>query len=156
MSKSIHIPIDHREFPPPYVESERVRNLEIEFERIWSENKNQPVEPSAPTLSILCTEDVLLTVDSRKNQPEPLHITKKETEKEISSSTKPSNSRNESKNEENNLFCTPKECTLKGCCICLFSRCFMILAHLILYISLFPQSFKNCFRTESNDPKNKI
>ena len=96
MSKSIHIPIDHREFPPPYVESERIRNLEIEFERIWSENKNQPVEPSAPTLSILCTEDVLLTVDSRKNQPKPLHITKKETEKEISSPTKPSNCINES------------------------------------------------------------
>ena len=154
MSKSIHIPIDHREFPPPYVESERIKNLELEFERIWSQNQNQPVAPSAPTLSILETNDVILTIDPSKKPLKPVQIIKKEPEQETSFPTKPSNYQSE--NKENNLFCTPEECTLKGCCICLFSRCFMVLAHVILYISLLPQSLKHCFCAESTELKNKI
>ena len=68
MSKSIHIPIDHREFPPPDVELERIRNFELESERIWNENglqknQTQPIQPSAPSLSTVNTMDVLLTIE---------------------------------------------------------------------------------------------
>ena len=123
MSKPIHIPIGHREFPPSYVQSERIRKLELEFqakiERIWSENdlqinQKQPIQPSAPRLSTFNT-----------------------IEYDFNSSNI------ESGNNEDNLFCAPEEYTLKGCCICLLSRCSMI-AHFVMFLSFLSNTIKSC------------
>ena len=186
MSKSIHIPIDHREFPVPYVETERIRNLELEFERIWSENglqknQTQPIQPSAPSLStintvetrtsrnLITTADDLLTIQPSetplqlglRNQAYASRPTSwvskfhpiihensffvKESEKK-SLPSKPSNF--ESGNNEDNLFCTPEEYTLKGCCICLLSRCFMIFAHFVMFLSFLANTMKSCTCTD--------
>ena len=186
MSKSIHIPIDHREFPVPYIETERIRNLELEFERIWSENglqknQKQTIQPSAPSLStintvetrtsrnLITTGDVLLTIEPSET-PLQLGLRKqayatrpmcwvskfhpiihenssfvKESEKK-SLPSKPSNF--ESGNNEDNLFCTPEEYTLKGCCICLLSRCFMIFAHFVMFLSFLANTIKSCTCTD--------
>ena len=58
-SKTIQIPIVHREFPPSNEELQRRKKLEDEFDSIWDQNESppetesSPIAPSAPSASIL-------------------------------------------------------------------------------------------------------
>ena len=147
-SKTIQIPINHREFPPSYEESQRIKKLEDEFDSIWEqgeippETRNSPIAPSAPSASILThmdesgrdnensvddTVNIEVTEFPVNGQPMPIPVIQEKN--------------------ENNLFCTPDDYTMRGWCICLFSRCFMIFAHLCLLISLLPQKLKKCFHS---------
>ena len=180
-SRTIQIPINHREFPPSYEESQRMNRLEDEFDRIWEqgesspETQSSPIAPSAPSASIFSTGDEIFTVYStgcferidenpasnltrgdenftvystghfgnNNVNPVDVEVHIEETEFAVNGTQQPTT--NIPQENENNLFCTPDDYTMKGWCICLFSRCFMIFAHLCLFISLLQQNLKSCF-----------
>ena len=180
-TKTIQIPIDHREFPPSYEESQRIRRLEDEFDGIWEqsesppETQNTPIAPSAPSASIFFTGDEIYTLyspgcferidenpasnlsignenftvystgcfENNDENPVDVEVNIEETEFAVNGTPQPMTDIPDE--NENNLFCTPDDYTMKGWCICLFSRCCMIFAHLCLLISLLPQKLKSCF-----------
>ena len=191
-SRTIQIPINHREFPPSYEESQRMKRLEDEFDGIWEqgesppETQSNPIAPSAPSASIFSTGDEIFTIystgcferidDSKhpvndenpasnlsignenftvystgcfeNNDENPVDVEVNIEETEFAVNGTPQPTTNIPQENENNLFCTPDDYTMKGWCICLFSRCFMLFAHLCLFISLLPQKLKSCFHSK--------
>ena len=147
-SKTIQIPINHREFPPSYEESQRIKKLEDVFDSTWElgesppETQNSPIAPSAPSASILTNAD-----ESTRNNENPVDVEVIIVETEFPVNGQPMPITVIQEENEDNLFCTPDDYTMKGWCMCFCSRCFMIFAHLCLFISLLPQKLKNCFHS---------
>ena len=155
-SRSIFIPmmnpIDREDSPPSYEEYERITKLESEFDGAWVQSENQPTripsrpvspsadDESAPLLSVISLKDINTTADATLYQrwnERPVDVQSIVIDEPQNNDLDPSKhieAPAQENEEEMNLFCTPKNSTLKGWCICFFSRIVMICVHAALYI----------------------
>ena len=161
-AKTIQMPMDYREFPPPsYEESQKMKKLEDDFEKICEQDQSppktqrSPLATSAPSATIYSSGNQIFTIYSTgcfgridKNRASDLSMSDENftvcfdenpvnVEVNIEDSESPVVKDQPKpltvRPKDEALFCTPDDCTIKGWCICFFSRCFFIFAYMPAY-----------------------